>query len=74
MKFSNTIKYGYRRHSGGLDESLKTKVYIRSDSFMNMLKTGRYTPYGFDDRCNQVLWLCYDNSLWLFIELVSYDN
>lgn len=63
------LKYGYRRHCGGLDESLATKVYIRSDSFMTMLLSGNFFPYCYDNRCHQVLWLSKDTHTWLFIEI-----
>lgn len=63
------LKYGYRRGAELLEDSLATKVYIRSDTFMKMLMSGNFFPYCFDGRCNQVLWLSKDTCTWLFIEI-----
>lgn len=65
------VKYGYRHHRGSLEDSLKTKVYISSKTFEEMLRTGNYHLYAFDYRCNQVLWLYKTGETWLFIEYVN---
>lgn len=63
------LKFGYRKHCGNLKESLATSVYIRSENFMRMLLSGRFTPYAFDERCNQLVFLSADTSTWLFLEI-----
>lgn len=62
-------KYGYRQHRSTLVESLKTSVAISSRSFDNMLQSGRFSFYCFDDRCNQLLWLSDDTEMWLFVQV-----
>lgn len=70
-KQNSFVKYGYRHHCGGLRESLQTKNYITSENFEKMLRTGNYRLYGYDSRCNQVLWLHTSTETWLFIEFVN---
>lgn len=70
MKDNVFIKYGYRDHRGGLEESLKTKNYIKSESFDRMIRTGNYAYYGYDSRCHQLLWLHKNSGTWLFIEVI----
>lgn len=47
------IKYGYRRHCGGLLESLKTSHYLTKEQFAKLLS--EYVYYGYDERCKQFL-------------------
>ena len=71
----NNIKFGYRRHCGGLKESLETIVYVSETTFNKFLP--QYDFYAFDGRCNQILFIIkneYENlttygRFWLFIEV-----
>lgn len=79
------LKFGYRRHCGGLDESLKTKKYITLERFNKLLP--EYDFYAYDGRCNQYLFILKDienkfncfktknymeyiRRSWLFIEVI----
>ena len=68
-EFESIVRYGYRQHKGGLEESLRTKVYIRQEQFNTMLSSGKFHVYGFDSRCNQLLWLSSTTQTWLFVEI-----
>lgn len=78
------INYGFRRHCGGLKESLLTTHYLTREQFAKLLR--EYTYYGYDERCNQFLFILRDmdkkfncfltknyeeyiNRSWLFIEV-----
>lgn len=78
------INYGYRRQSGGLDESLLTSHYLTREQFARLLH--EYEYYGYDERCHQFLFILRDmdkkfncfrtknyqdyiNRSWLFIEV-----
>ena len=78
------IKFGYRRHCGGLNESLKTSRYISLVRFNKLLP--EYEYYAYDNRCKQYLFILrnmeerfncfiqknymeYVNRGWLFIEV-----
>lgn len=65
-------KYGYRKHQGGLKESLQTSKYITFEEFKKMLPN--YKLYAQDSRCCQIVFIHKDfpnnnhNADWLFIE------
>lgn len=67
------MKFGTREHHGGLKESLETTIYITEEEFR--LKSRNYNYYGYDTRCNQILFIekplekYIKEPLWLFIEL-----
>lgn len=69
------VRYGQRKQAYMLRQSLASKIYITESDFISLL--GQYSYYGFDWRCNQILFYkklqCqkYD---WLFIEIVSLEN
>lgn len=63
------VRYGYRQHRGGLQESLQTKVYISVDTFKRMLDNKTVEYYAFDERCNQVLYINWETYTWYFIEI-----
>lgn len=62
------LKYGKRKHRGGLQESLETTCFISEREFQQCLSS--YDYYCFDDRCNQILFINTDEEFtWLFIEI-----
>lgn len=67
MKFYCVV-YGKRQHRGLLQDSLKTTVTISEQEFGELFADYHY--YGFDKRCNQILFINTDKVYtWLFIEL-----
>lgn len=72
------MKYGYRFHRGGLQDSLSTKVYITENDFRKRSKN--YTFYAYDSRCRQLVFIrnemenYYTEPTWLFIELEKEEN
>lgn len=67
------IKYGKREHRGTLEESLKTKKEITDKEFSILVNY--YTYYGYDNRCNQILFINIKKEYtWLYIEVVNETN
>lgn len=71
MKF--TVRFGYRPHRGGLDESMKERKYISEIEFNKLLPNYEY--YANDQRVNQMLFILRDMKhdykkypTWLFLE------
>lgn len=72
MRNNKKVKYGKRKHSGGLQDSLNTSEYINENEFNELVK--EYDYYAYDERCNQVLFIAKDMKreyIWLFIEIVG---
>ena len=67
-KWFMEISYGQRKDRGSLEESLKTSRNISKSMFAWLLD--KYIFYGYDSRCNQILWITKNNDYrWLFIQL-----
>lgn len=68
------LKFGYRRHCGGLNESLNTRIYISQERFNQLLP--EYEYYAYDDRCKEYVFILrnFENRINCFVDPNSSDN
>lgn len=69
--FKASLKFGYRKPIVILGDSLRTTVYIRKQTFEDMIRSGRYVLLGYNPQCSQLCWISRDSTLILFCEIVK---